>query len=378
MKKTLLLSTLTCGLLLGTTAIQAKTPTKALMEDQINQHVKEQKKAPKEVAKGIQATFKSVQLIEANKLKEAEALLQKANDNFDKALKADPKLDLLPLEESLTAYSFTGSSKTIKARLDLTKQLIEAHDTQTAIAMIIPLKDELDINVVSLPMSLYPVSTKAALDAVKKGDKKAALTALKEGFGALVYGSIIIPTPLLAAQDLIIEASQLEKSKKEDAQKLLSAAKEELKRAELLGYTTKHTEAYKALDRSIEKIQKEIKGENKVEKLYDIAKKDLEKIIHNARITKVKMKNPSQRNEKIGNAGLNDSVGAAEEKALKAGHVKGEAAAKAAVEETRDKDKFKNFDLKETSNAFVKEDRKDEKDVATPAQIKTINAEDKK
>jgi len=378
MKKTLLLSALTCGLLLGTTAIQAKTPTKALMEKQINKHVKEQQKAPKEVIEGIQATFKSVHLIEANKVDEAKKLLQKANDNFEKALKADPGLDLLPLEESLTAYSFTGSSDTIEARLDLASEFIKAHDTQVAIEVLSPLKDELDITVVAIPMKLYPASTKAALDALSKGDKKAALTALAEGFGTLVTTQIVMPTPLLTAQDLIIEASQLDKSKKEDAQKLLNAAKEELKRATLLGYTKKHDVSYKSLDESIAKIQKEIKGENRVEKLYDTIKEDLKKIVHSTRVSRVKVKKSSQENAKVNNAGLHDSVGVAEEKALKTGHVKGEAAAKAAVEESRDKEKFKNFDLKETSNAFVKEDKKDKKDVATPEQIKTINAEDKK
>lgn len=377
MKKTLLLSALTCGLLLSMTAIQAKTPTKTLMEKQINTHMKEQQKTPKEVVEGIQATFRATHLIREGKPDEAKKLLQTASSNFERALKADPKLDLVPLEESLTAYSFTESSDAIKARLDLSRQLIKANDTQTAIEVLIPLKDELDITVVAIPMKLYPVSTKAALDALNKGDEKAALTALAEGFGTLVSSQIVLPTPLLTAQDLIIEASQLDKSKKEDAQKLLNAAKEELKRATLLGYTKKYDPEYKLLNDSIEKIQKEIKGENKVEKLYDTVNEDFKKIVHHTRITKVQLKNPSQGNAKVGNAGLHDSVGVAEEKALKAGHVKGEAAAKAAVEETRDKDKFENFDLKETSNAFVKEDQKDQKDVVTPAQIKTINAEDK-
>jgi len=45
MKKRLLLSAPTCGLILGTTSIQAKTDTKTLMETQINKHAKEQKTA---------------------------------------------------------------------------------------------------------------------------------------------------------------------------------------------------------------------------------------------------------------------------------------------------------------------------------------------
>jgi len=141
-------------------------------------------------------------------------------------------------------------------------------------------------------MKLYPASTKAALDALNKGDKKAALTALAEGFGTLVRSQIVIPTPLLTAEDLIIEASQLDKRKKDDAQKLLNTAKEELKRATLLGYTKKHDPEYRLLNDGIEKVQKEIKGEKKVEKLYDAVKEDFKKIIHHTRITKVQIKDP--------------------------------------------------------------------------------------
>jgi len=294
MKKRFLLSALTCGLLLGATGLQAKTATKTLMEHQIKKHTQETKKAPKKVIEGIQATFKSVHLIETGKLDEAKKLLEKANDDFEKALKADATLDLVPLEESLIVYNFVGTSKTIKEVLELSIKLIKDHDTQAAIALLSPLKDELDITVVAIPMKLYPASTKTALEALNKGDKKAALSALAVGFGTLVSSQIILPTPLLVAQDLIVEASKLDKSKKEEAKKLLNAAKEELNRAELLGYTKKHDAAYKLLNDGIDNIEKEIKGKNMVVKLYDKLKEDFKKIIHDTRMEKVKVKNPAE------------------------------------------------------------------------------------
>ncbi len=294
MKRSVLLSAVVCGLILSSSGIQAKTGTKTLMEQQIKKHTQEQKKAPKEVIEGIQNTFKSVRLIESGKLDEAKKLLQKANDDFSKALKTDPALGLIPLEERLVAYNFVGSSVTIQDILKLSTQLIEAHDTQAAIALLSPLRDELDINMVSAPMKLYPSSTKTALEALNKGDKKAALDALRAGFGTLVNTQIILPTPLLTAQGLILEASALDKSKKEDAKKLLEAAKEELRRAELLGYTKRHDSAYRSLADSIEKIEKEIKGKNEVVKLYEKLKEDFKNLIHNTRIEKVKVKNPAE------------------------------------------------------------------------------------
>jgi len=355
MKKRLLLSALTCGLLFGSSVLQAKTDTKRLMETQINQHVKEQKTAPKAVAVAIQNTFNALQAIEQNRIDDAKRLLKEADEKFTSALKADPSLDLLPLEETLMAYSYTGSSKEIQTALNLSVQLIKAHDTQVASKLMATLKDELDINIVSIPMKLYPFVTKKALDALNKGDKRAAMMALAEGFGMLVNTQIIIPTPLLAAQDLAIATSKLDKNKKEEAQKLLAAAKEELKRAELLGYTKKHDAAYKLINEDIEKVEKEIKGKNVVEKLYEKLVNDFKKLVGDTRHEQHKVQNRTQ--------GLKDTVAAEAQKALQnPTSVKGEAAAKAKVEEANDK---LQFEAKEKAGAFTSEVKKDLKDTVS-------------
>jgi len=355
MNRKSLLSVLACAAVLGTTGLQAKTDTKTMMETQIQKHTQEQKKAPKEVAEAIQNTFMALQAIEKNDLKNAEKLLSEADKKFTEALQKDPSLDLLPLEETLMAYSYTGSSADIQAALDLSVQLIKAHDTQVARSLMMTLKDELDINIVSIPMKIYPIATKKALEAVKKGDKKGALVALAEGFGMLVNTQIIIPTPLLAAQDLAIAASKLDKSKKEEAQKLLAAAQEELKRAELLGYTKKHDAAYKLIKEDIEKVQKEIKGKNVVEKLYEKLVNDFKKLVGDTRHEQHKVQNRTQ--------GLKDTVATEAQRALQnPTSVKGEAAAKAKVEEANDK---LQFEAKEKAGAFTSEVKKDLKDTVS-------------
>jgi hypothetical protein len=325
------------------------------METQINKHAKEQKTASREIVDAIQNTFKAVNALEKNRLDDAKKLLKEADEKFSTALKENPSLDLLPLEETLMAYQYNGSSKDIKAALDLSIQLIKAHDTQVASAVMAALKDELDINIVSIPMKLYPVATKKALEAVNKGDRQAALAILAEGFGMLVSTQIIIPTPLLAAQDLALEASKLDKSKKEEAQKLLAAAKEELARAELLGYTQKHDAAYKLINEDIQKVEKEIKGKNAVEKLYEKLLQDFKKLIGDTRHEQHKMQKRSTN--------LKDSVAVKAEKALQnPSAVKGQAAARAKIEEASEK---LEFQAKEKRDAFKKEVSKDMKDTVS-------------
>ena len=313
MKRKLLLSTLTSLLLLGTTVLQAQTDKKELVQKVANEQIKNHKQAPKEIVEGLQNTYMAMTALQQNKKDEAVKLLEKANKSFDVALKADPSLKLIPIDERLQAYAFMGSSDVIDARLKLAVQLLKAHETQDASDILLPLKDELDITTVSVPMNLYPVSTKAALEALKKDDIKGAAVALNTAMSSLISFRIVIPTPLLVAQDLIAEASKLDKSKKEDAAKLLDAAKEELKRAELLGYTSKHAEDYKVLNENIENIQKEIKGKNKVEELYEKLKNKFMTSIEHIRTSKSKMTTPEETAEKKVNAYQKDEA----QKALK-------------------------------------------------------------
>jgi len=289
MKKRFLLSALTCGLLLGVTTLQAKTDKKVLVQHEMQKQVQNHKQAPKEIVEGMQNTFNALQALGKKDKKEAKKDLEAAMKSFNKALKADPSLDLVPIDERLQAYAFMGTSEVIKDRLKVAQQLLKAHDTQAAIDVISPLKDEMDISTIAIPMKLYPIAAKKALDALNKGKEKEALAAIAEAMNSLVVFKAVLPTPLLAAQDLVTEASKLDKSKKKEANKLLDAAKEELKRAELLGYTKKHDADYKHLNESIEAIQKEIKGKNIVEKLYDTLKTDFKNIVAHTKISRVKV-----------------------------------------------------------------------------------------
>ncbi len=299
MKKRVVLSALACALLVGATSAQAKTDKKTLVNHVIQEQTAKHKPAPEEIISGMQQTFAALQALRVGKKADAQKALESATQSFDAALKANPALDLIPVDERFQAYAFLGSADVIAARIKLAQQLLKAHDTQTAMAALAPLKDELDISLISIPMKLYPAATKKALEALKKGDEQAALDAIAEAMNSLVVDVAIVPTPLLSAQDLILEASQLDTSKKEEAQKILEAAKEELKRAELLGYTSRHDADYKVLNADIEALQKEIKGKNVVAKLYDTLKKDFKRFVSKA---KKAYKTPEQIAEEKVNA----------------------------------------------------------------------------
>jgi len=148
---------------------------------------------------------------------------------------------------------------------------------------MMPLRDEMDFTVQFLPMKTYPAVTKKAAELLKQKKAEEALMVLSEGFGTVVGVQQVIPIPLMLAQDMVLEASKLAKEKKEEATKLLDSAKEQLKRAELLGYTQRHSAEYKELSTRIDAIEKEIKGKNEVVKLYDELKAKFESLFETIR-----------------------------------------------------------------------------------------------
>ncbi len=287
MKKTLLLSALTCGLLFSTTAIQAKADMKTLVKHQVDANKKTFKQAPKEIITALQDSTKAVVYLQHKKIDEAKKLLNDATQKFDKALKDNPALDVVPVDEQIAMYENLSSTKEIEKVLDTVKDMLKNHDVQGAREVLSPLRDEMDIVTTSIPMKLFPDATKKAKEALDKKDVKKALTILAGAFDTMVEEAAVIPLPLLSAQDLIAEASALDKSKKEEATKLLNEAKEELNKAKVLGYTNRKSPEYKALVEAIDAVKKEIKGKNAVEKMYDKLKADFSALVHKSKVTKV-------------------------------------------------------------------------------------------
>ncbi len=288
MRKKLLFSLVLSGLLLSLNSLEAKTDTKTLVNKEANNIQSSFKQAPKEILEALNETFLAMQSLQYKKVDKAKKYLQEATKKFDKALKKDPSLDLLPIDEQIGVYENLLSIDQIKEAIKKSIDLLKEYKVPQARALLNPLKDEMDIRVTSIPMKLFPKATKEALEALNKKDEKKAVENLAEAFGTLVVEDALLPIPLLSAQDLIIEASLLDKSKKDEAIKLLDAAQDELKRAELLGYTNRHSNEYKELKKEIKAVKKEIKGKNEVEKLYDKLKNSFKSLIGKSKNDKQK------------------------------------------------------------------------------------------
>lgn len=241
------------------------------------------KLAPKEVMEGLNDTMVAIEALSKNDTQKAEKYLEKATSLFDTALKNNPKLGLLPVANETIIHAFDGDVDIIKKAVKTARERLKENDVQTARAILLPLQDDMIVTTEYIPMDLYPVATKKAAQALKKGNKKESLALLMQGLSTMVEDTVVVPLPLLMAQDFIMTASQLDKSKKKEVTVLLDAAQTELQKALLLGYTKTHSETYSALEKEISTLKDEVKGKNAVEKLYVHLKESFKKLLGETR-----------------------------------------------------------------------------------------------
>ncbi|HIP14063.1 MAG TPA: YfdX family protein [Sulfurimonas autotrophica] len=289
MKKRTVISTVVAGILLCSSGLYANNNFEAQKNDikrlknVVNKEAvsaKESlKKSPKEVVEGMKQTIVAIKALQNRDAKTAKEALQKASKLFDTAIKNDPKLALVPVANSIEVHDFTGDSKLVKETIKTAQDLLDDYETQAARALLMPLKDDMIITTQYLPMGIYPLATKDALKQLNDGKEKEAFSTLVTALHEVVVQFVVIPLPLITAQSLVIEASKLDKKEKTEALKLLDAAQDELEKAVLLGYTKKHAPEYTTLKKEIKNIQKEIKGKNIVEKLYEKIKKDFASLL---------------------------------------------------------------------------------------------------
>ncbi|WP_456451293.1 YfdX family protein [Hydrogenimonas sp.] len=222
-----------------------------------------------EAVDAVMLTQKVLADLDRNDVKAAKKDLEKAIGKLEVVLAHKDAPALLPIDSAITATEYVGDVKSIKVALADVKKLLALGKVQEARRLLQTLQSEIDIITVNLPLISYPQALKLAAKYLADGKVKEARDVLEMALGTMVQNEIVIPLPILKAQALIEAASKIAKEDKEQALKHLEAAREELKIAEALGYTSTSDTTYKMLDDAIAAIEKEVKGPNKAEKLFE-------------------------------------------------------------------------------------------------------------
>ena len=270
--KKILVSLVAAGLLAGVPAM-AKTSKEvtndAVMAAKSDAGKQQHTEVVKEAVQAVALTHDVIAALDRNDTKSAKASLEKAIGKLEVVLAAPNAPAMLPIDGTIRSVEYLGTAKDVKAQVKAVEELLDDGKVQEARALLSTLQSEIDIVTVSLPLISYPNALKLAAKYLNESKVQEAKEVLLMALGTFAQSQIVIPVPLLKAQALIEEASAVAKKDKAAALGHLSAAREQLKLAKALGYVSGSDTTYKMLDDSIEKIEKEIKGKNRAEKLFD-------------------------------------------------------------------------------------------------------------
>ncbi len=300
--KKILLSTLVASLLVSG-SFAKETAAKGATVKQVNtiavnnakQDAKDHKaKLVQEAIDSLKYAHDALVALDKKDTKSAKANLEKALGKLDVVLASEHAPKLLPVDNVITVQEFVGTSKDAKAAVTLAGVLLADGKVQAAREILLPLKSEIDVTVVNLPLATYPDALKLAAKYINDGEVEKAKAVLATALSTFVEVTTVAPIPLLKAADLIAAAAAIASEDTKQAKVYLSAAQEQLKLAEALGYVSKSDVTYKALDEAIDDIKdhitsKEIKAKfdalkaklkdftSKIFSSKDEAKKEAEK-----------------------------------------------------------------------------------------------------
>ena len=281
--KKILLSTLVASLLV--TGLNAKErASKDASVKEVNKialnNAKEdvkthQAKLVQEAINSLKETHAAFVALEKKDEETATKKLESALGKLEVILASKKVPELLPIDSIVKVNEYLGTSKDIEKTLAAVPTLLVKNKVQEARALILPLQSEIDITTVSLPLGSYPDALKLAAKYVHSHEVDKAKEVLAIALSTFTSVTEVVPIPLLKATDLIAASSAVAKEDKQRALVYLDAASESLKVAHDLGYVSKSTTTYKGMQEQIEAIQKEIKGLNKAEKLFETLKASL-------------------------------------------------------------------------------------------------------
>jgi predicted Zn-ribbon and HTH transcriptional regulator len=255
--------------------------TKEVEKAQDNYVDERVKKITQEAVESINLVAKVIELLD--KKEKDKALEEIANilGKLEVLIARDPNLQLVPVDVKEQVVDFPGTIDDVEAAKTEVVALIKAGEVQLARDIMLNLASELDIYVTALPIGTYPVVLKAIIPLIEQEKFDEAKALLIEALETLVIEKIVIPLPILRAEQAIIRANELankENPNKDELKELLAYAKEQLKLAEALGYGRVDIN-YKDLYEEIEKLEKILEGDESTKDVFATLKEKLSKIM---------------------------------------------------------------------------------------------------
>ena len=270
------------------------------VDDAQNSYVDERvKKITEEAVEAINLVADVVNMLDKKEKDKALETIEKVLGKLEVLIARDPNLQVVPVDVKEQIVDFPGTVDDVEIAKTEVVALIKAGEVQLARDIMLQLASELDIFVTALPIGTYPVVLKAIIPLIEQEKYEEAKKLLIEALETLVIEKIVLPLPILRAEQAIIRANELankENPNKDELKELLAYAKEQLELAEALGYGRKDID-YKDLYEEIKKLEEILGSDKSTEDIFATLKEKLSSIMTKFNKPKAPTQMPSAENK---------------------------------------------------------------------------------
>lgn len=251
----------------GTSPPQAPAKGEAEKE-RISAEQQARKTLDTEAIAAIDETRAALKALDQNKPDDALAAIERASGKINVLVARNPGTALIPVAfEVEVLEGAPQDTNAIRAIAKAAERAVDDRDYPGARVLLQALTSEVRVRTYTLPLATYPLALSDAARMIDQKKTKGAAAVLATALNTLVMIDRVTPLPLVLAQTALEDAQALREKNKDEALRLLAAARNELERAKELGYAGKDPE-YAALNSSITEIEKQIKGNSDTTSLF--------------------------------------------------------------------------------------------------------------
>jgi hypothetical protein len=249
------------------------------VENSQNDYVNEQnQKVSNEAVEVVNMVVSVIEQLKAKDKEKALNTIAEVLGKLEVLIAKDPSKELIPVDVKREVIDFPGTLADVLYTKEVIEDLVKNDELQKARDIMLQLASELDIYVTVLPVVTYPTALKAIVPLIEQEKFDEAMALIVKVIETLVIEKIVIPLPILRAEQTIIKASELTKDRedanREELKELIAYAKEQLELAQALGYG-KVDEDYKGLLSEVEKIETILEGEDSTKDIFETLKEKL-------------------------------------------------------------------------------------------------------
>jgi len=271
------------------TPSQPAPPASPGQPQHLNPDVEKQRDEQNQQARGtlntdamaaIGDTRKAIDAIASGDKDKAMSAIEDATGKVNILLARNPATALLPVDVTVEVIDVAPlDDKDVKRLIASAEAAVALHDFPAGRLLLYNLTSELRVRTFNLPLASYPDALKQAARLLDEGKNSDASGVLQTALNTLAIVDHVTPVPLILAQAAVGTAQKIQQSDKATAQALLTAASNQLRRCEELGYISSDSPDYKSLNQEISDLQKQLKGTANTTAPFERLKADIASLL---------------------------------------------------------------------------------------------------